>query len=145
VFAVGDDEQSIYGWTGADPQILEQFRRDFGITAPVVLDENRRSARQIFEAARRILEANPRLFDKELRAERESPFPGACPRLPDESDEAAWLATDVAEDRERHGLRWGDFAILYRQHRTACRSSRPCSGPGFPCRRRGDGRWPTTA
>jgi DNA polymerase III epsilon subunit family exonuclease len=132
VFAVGDDEQSIYGWTGADPQILEQFRRDFGITAPVVLDENRRSARQIFEAARRILEANPRLFDKELRAERESPFPVRALAFTDESDEAAWLATDVPEDRERHGLRWGDFAILYRQHRTSVPIEQALLRAGIP-------------
>src|SRR5439155_8536241 len=55
LFAVGDDEQSIFSWTGADPRVLLTFRADFGIAEPIVLDRNCRCSRQIFEAARRVL------------------------------------------------------------------------------------------
>src|SRR3989442_1760905 len=61
-FAVGDDEQSIFSWTGADPRVLGRFREDFGIAQPVVLDRNCRCSHQIFETARRVLAENPHLF-----------------------------------------------------------------------------------
>src|SRR5881628_3739714 len=51
-FAVGDDEQSIFAWTGADPYVLERFHRDYDV-APIILDKNRRCSRQIFESAAR--------------------------------------------------------------------------------------------
>src|SRR6266550_4700431 len=62
-FAVGDDEQSIFAWTGADPYVLERFRRDYDVV-PIILDKNRRCSRQIFETARRVLAQNPQLFQK---------------------------------------------------------------------------------
>jgi DNA helicase II / ATP-dependent DNA helicase PcrA len=71
-FAVGDDDQSIYAFNGADPRILERFRDDFGMAAPIVLDLNRRCSRQIFQAARRLVTRNPGLFEKRLEADRES-------------------------------------------------------------------------
>src|SRR5213078_4157277 len=57
-FAVGDDEQSIFAWTGADPYVLVRFGRDYGIDQPIVLDKNCRCSRQIFETARRVLAHN---------------------------------------------------------------------------------------
>jgi hypothetical protein len=61
LFVVGDDEQSVFSWTGADPRVLRQFVNDFGLSQKhiVLLDENRRNARQIFEPARRLLGQNP--------------------------------------------------------------------------------------
>src|ERR1041385_904031 len=70
-FAVGDDEQSIFAWTGADPYVLVRFQRDCGVE-PIILDNNCRSTRQIFETARRVLAQNPQLFTKQLTADRES-------------------------------------------------------------------------
>src|SRR5437899_2385153 len=69
-FAVGDDEQSIFTWTGADPYVLVRFSRDYEIDRPIVLDKNCRCSRQIFETARRVLAQNPQLFEKQLSAER---------------------------------------------------------------------------
>src|ERR1700704_6266150 len=63
-FAVGDDEQSIFSWTGADPEILFRFQQDYKVK-PIILDENRRCSRQIFETARRLMDGNPSLFDKQ--------------------------------------------------------------------------------
>src|SRR6266853_1044422 len=70
-FAVGDDEQSIFTWTGADPYVLVRFSRDYEIERPIVLDKNCRCSRQIFETARRVLAQNPQLFEKQLSAEQE--------------------------------------------------------------------------
>src|SRR5262249_9552245 len=55
LFVVGDDEQSIFSWTGADPSILRRFSEDLELARPIVLDRNRRCSIQIFEAARRLV------------------------------------------------------------------------------------------
>ena len=62
VFAVGDDEQSIYAWAGADPRAFTSFMNDFAVTRPVYLRENRRCPRHIFHLARQLIEKNPSLF-----------------------------------------------------------------------------------
>ena len=132
-FAVGDDEQSIFSWTGADPRILVRFREDFGVD-PIVLDRNCRCSRQIFETARRVLAGNPQLFDKQLTAERESEYEVRAYAFPDEHAEAQWLLQDLAGDRAAVGLGWGDYAILYRQHRVGTALESCLLRAGIPCR-----------
>jgi DNA polymerase III epsilon subunit family exonuclease len=116
-FAVGDDEQSIFTWTGADPYVLVRFGRDYEIDRPIVLDKNCRCSRQIFETARRVLAHNPQLFEKQLSAERESPHEVGALAFRDEEEEASWLLEDLRADRAASGLGWGDYAILYRRHK----------------------------
>lgn len=133
LFAVGDDEQSIFSWTGADPEVIRRFRTDTGVE-PIVLDQNRRSARAIFAVARRLVERNPRLFDKRLEALRESPFAVEVQRFPDESAEAAWILADIARDRAAHGFAWGEVAVLYRRHDIGRELERRFLEAGVPCR-----------
>ena len=133
-FAVGDDEQSIFSWTGADPAILERFRTDFEIESPVVLDRNRRCSRQIFEAARRLVTRNPALFDKQLEADRESEHCVAAHVFEDERAEADWLLADLLSDRMTSGLDWGDYAVLYRQHRLGQYIETRLVEADIPCR-----------
>ena len=134
-FVVGDEEQSIFSWTGADPQILVRFQADFQILEPMVLDSNHRCSRQIFEVARRLLAQNPTLFDKQLRAERESPYPVAAYSFVDEVKEGEWLLADIQADRAAsESRRWGDYAVLYRQHRVGERLERWLIRNGVPCR-----------
>ena len=135
-FAVGDDEQSIFSWTGADPYVLERFRRDYGIERPVMLDRNCRCSHQIFETARRVLAQNPQLFDKLLTAERESEHEVRACAFPDEEAEATWLLEDLRADAAASGggLGWGDYAILYRQHRVGEYLEGRLLRAGIPCR-----------
>ena len=132
-FAVGDDEQSIFSWTGADPAILHRFGTDFG-TLPIVLDRNRRCSRQIFEVARRLVTRNPALFDKQLEADRESEHCVAARTFEDERAEAEWLLADLGRDREAAELRWGDYALLYRAHRIGQYLETALVEAGIPCR-----------
>jgi DNA polymerase III epsilon subunit family exonuclease len=132
-FAVGDDEQSIYSWAGADPRILERFRDDFGVTE-VVLDKNRRCSRQIFEAARRVIRLNPALFQKRIEADKESVYAVTSCSFSDEVAEAAWLLEDLWRDREASGLEWGEYALLYRAHVTGQYLETRCIEAGIPCR-----------
>src|SRR5881409_2693861 len=102
-FAVGDDEQSIFSWAGADPRLLARSREDFAIEKPVVLDRNCRCSHQIFETARRLLSENPQLFDKQLTAERESEYDVRAYAFADEAAEAEWLIEDLVSDRAEIG------------------------------------------
>src|SRR5881409_1931237 len=133
-FAVGDDEQSIFTWTGADPYVLVRFARDYGIDRPVVLDKNCRCSRQIFETARRVLADNPQLFEKQLSAEQESPYEVTAVAFREEAEEASWLLEDLRGDRAASGLGWGDYAILYRTHKIGEYVEGRLVRAGIPCR-----------
>lgn len=134
VYVVGDDEQSIFSWRGADPRVLRRFANDFAITQPYVLDRNRRCARPIFARARQLIEVEQGLFTKALVADRDSPFPVTAWLLPDEHAEAAFLLADLQADRAAAGLAWGDYAVLYRTHDVGNALEGALLAGGVPCR-----------
>lgn len=138
VFAVGDDEQSIYSWAGADPKVFMAYANDFGITRErtIALEDNRRCPREVFELARRLVEVNPRLFEgrEPGDAKRESAHRVRAYTLHTEDDEAAWLVEDLKKDRAAHGHRWGDVAVLYRNHEIGHRLESAFLTEGIPCR-----------
>lgn len=134
IFAVGDDEQSIFSWRGAEPKVLARFRDEFGIEKPVVLDENRRCSSQIFAAARRLIARNPSLFEKELVAHRESVYDVEVYRFPDDEAEAEWLLQDIQADRSNGPKQWGERAVLYRYHQTGQELEKRFLQAGIPCR-----------
>src|SRR6266513_2680778 len=133
-FAVGDDEQSIFTWTGADPYVLVRFGRDYAIDRPIVLDKNCRCSRQIFDTARRVLAQNPQLFEKQLSAEQESAYDVGAVAFRDEAEEASWLLEDILADRAAAGLGWGDYAVLYRRHKVGEYLEGRLVRAGIPCR-----------
>src|SRR6267154_2976263 len=133
-FAVGDDEQSIFTWTGADPYVLVRFSHDYEIDRPIVLDKNCRCSRQIFETARRVLAQNPQLFEKQLSAEQESAHEVGAFAFRDEAEEASWLLEDMLADRAAAGLGWGDYAVLYRRHKVGEYLEGRLVREGIPCR-----------
>jgi superfamily I DNA/RNA helicase len=116
MFVVGDDEQSIFSWRGAQPAVLREFQGDFGIAEPIILDRNRRCSHQIFETARRLVAGNPGLFDKQLVAERQSEHEVRAYGFASEEDEAAWILADLLADRAATGRPLGQYAVLYRKH-----------------------------
>ncbi|HEX9728824.1 MAG TPA: UvrD-helicase domain-containing protein [Gemmatimonadales bacterium] len=133
-FAVGDDEQSIFSWRGADPKVLQTLASDFGIAAPIVLDQNRRCSIQIFETARRLIAREPSLFDKRLKADRHSEYEVVAHAFADEREETAWLLRDLVADRGAVGLDWGEYAVLYRTHRVGNALEAALVQHGIPCR-----------
>ena len=104
LFGVGDDEQSIFSWTGADPGIMGRFREDFDLREPIVLDENRRCSVQILESARRLIACNPVLFEKQIDTTLESPFEVVACGFENEEVEADWLIAGHPQ-RPRDGRR----------------------------------------
>jgi len=110
---VGDDDQSIYGWRGAEVTHILQFQRDWPDAKIVRLEINYRSTREILDWANRLIAFNKRRYPKQLRAT----VSGECPRvlqLQDEEQEAQTVATEIAERIARLGRQPGDFAILAR-------------------------------
>jgi DNA polymerase III epsilon subunit family exonuclease len=134
IFVVGDDEQSIYSWAGADPKVFTEFANDFGVTRPVYLQENRRCPRHVFAFARQLMQVNPSLFTSRLHAtpDKESPFPVGVLTFENETDEMAWVVDDIRRDREAYGLEWGEIALLYRTNRIGDQAESTFLNAGIP-------------
>ncbi|HRX19101.1 MAG: UvrD-helicase domain-containing protein [Gemmatimonadetes bacterium] len=113
IFAVGDDDQSIYGWRGADVGNMQLLRRDFPEAALVRLEENYRSTRPILDAANAVIARNTGRLGKTLRAVRPGGDSLVVLGAADERDEAEWVAAELAR-RERAGVPWHGMAVLYR-------------------------------
>ncbi len=136
VFAVGDDEQSIYSWTGADPQVFLSFVNDFDVATMAQLKENRRCPREIVALSRRLVMINPPIFRdrRHAESERDSLFEVAAFTFPTEDAEIAWIIDDLRNDRDKHGLDWGEFALLYRRHEIGDGAESSFLSAGIPCR-----------
>jgi DNA helicase-2/ATP-dependent DNA helicase PcrA len=111
---VGDDDQSIYGWRGADIRNILDFNKDFPDTAVVRLEENYRSDPPILALANVIISANTERMGKTLRPTRTGGERVAVIRTLDERDEADWVVTEMASVRRKQGHQLRDLAVLYR-------------------------------
>ncbi|HEX4679720.1 MAG TPA: UvrD-helicase domain-containing protein, partial [Gaiellaceae bacterium] len=138
VFAVGDDEQSIYSWAGADPSVFRSFVNDFeiGPATTIHLEENRRCPRDVFSLARRLVTLNTPIFDHRVtpRADHDSAAPAVALGFETDTDEMAWIIEDIRRDRAHNGHAWGDVALLYRKHEIGEGLEAAFLNAGLPCR-----------
>jgi ATP-dependent DNA helicase Rep len=118
--AVGDDDQSIYGWRGATIDNLKQLPRDYPSLKVVALEQNYRCTGAILRAANHVIAANPKLFAKKLWSEHGDGEPVKRIECDNEEHEAeravAWIQARRAAGG---GLKWRDFALLYRANHQA--------------------------
>ena len=114
VMVVGDDDQSIYGWRGADIRNILDFEREFPTATVVRLEENYRSTPEILALANAAISPNKERRGKTLRATRASGLLPRRVRTLDERDEAEFVADDIAERRSRKTADLRQIAILYR-------------------------------
>lgn len=140
VFAVGDDEQSVYSWTGADPMLFAKFANDFGIVGADRLhniQENKRCPRDVLARARRLISLNEQFFKDRTPQETsvESTFPVVALTFADDDAEAAWIVDDLKRDHREHSpaLNWGDVGLLYRTHKIGSALETAFLNAGIPC------------
>ena len=115
VLVVGDDDQSIYGWRGADIRNILDFEKDFPEAKVVRLEENYRSTPQVLELANVVISANTTRRGKTLRATRPAGEKVVVMACSDERDEADFVAEEVLDRRRlAGGAALRDFAVLYR-------------------------------
>src|SRR5690348_6066004 len=115
VFVVGDDDQSIYGWRGADIRNILDFEKDFPNAHIVRLEENYRSTPEVLDLANVVISANTARRGKTLRPTRASGERVEVVGCLDERDEAEWIAEEiVARQAAQRDLELRDFAVLYR-------------------------------
>ena len=112
ICVVGDDDQSIYGWRGADIRNILDFERDFPGAEVVRLEENYRSTPAILEVANEVISNNRDRKEKRLRTSRPAGEPVQVLRLADERAEASWVVGEVQAGSGSRGAE--DHVILYR-------------------------------
>lgn len=113
---VGDDDQSIYGWRGADVTKILSFEKDFPKAQVVRLEVNYRSTAQILDAANQLIAHNPKRHGKVLRSAQGAGEPIRYLRGEDETGEADWIALDIHEGVRKRQFQYSDCAVLFRSN-----------------------------
>jgi DNA helicase II / ATP-dependent DNA helicase PcrA len=114
IMVVGDDDQSIYGWRGADIQNVLDFERTFPGTKIMRLQENYRSTANIIDAANSVIRKNTRRMEKTLRTRNEPGDRISLSRHDNEWREAEWVAQRIERLRGYQGYGLRDISCLYR-------------------------------
>jgi DNA helicase-2/ATP-dependent DNA helicase PcrA len=121
LFIVGDDDQSIYRFRGATPEIMLGFPRDYPETETVTLNVNYRCTPQILKCAERLIAGNKKRFRKELKTVREDGDPVEFRLFSDAGSEAEHLARELRKAAEA-GESYENAAVLFRTN-TGCRAA----------------------
>ncbi len=116
---VGDDDQSIYAWRGAQPENLAQLQRDFPRLEVIKLEQNYRSTGRILKVANHLIANNPHAFEKRLWSKLEHGEPLKVLSHADETIEASQIVSELVHHKLLNGTRHQDYAILYRGNHQA--------------------------
>ncbi|WP_303814810.1 ATP-dependent helicase, partial [Selenomonas ruminantium] len=111
---VGDADQSIYGWRGADIRNIMDFEEDYPEARTIKLEQNYRSTKNILAAANAVIEHNINRKKKELWTENATGEKLTIYEARDERDEAEFIATTVMKQKTIFNASYGDMAVLYR-------------------------------
>ncbi|MEW6715949.1 MAG: UvrD-helicase domain-containing protein [Chloroflexota bacterium] len=114
LFVVGDTDQSIYRWRGADYRNVLRFQQDYPDAQVILLEQNYRSTQNILDVAMAVIDHNPYRIPKQLFTERGR---GQCVefhQLYDDHEEANFVVDAIHRLNTRHRFQFGDFAVMYR-------------------------------
>ena len=116
ICVVGDDDQSIYGWRGADIRNILDFEKDFPGAKVIRLEQNYRSTKAILDCANSVIIHNMGRKSKKLWTAKVGGSPVEFLSVQNERDEAYNIAKTIIDLRRREDRKFNDFAILYRTH-----------------------------
>jgi len=116
---VGDDDQSIYAWRGADPGNLDKLSQDYPKLRVVKLEQNYRCAQRVLRAANALIAQNPHAHPKKLWSAHADGERIRVLECRDAEHEAERVASQLMYLRDKHGLAWSDCAVLYRGNHQA--------------------------
>ena len=131
LFAVGDDDQSIYGWRGAKIENILHFEKDFKNAKVFKLERNYRSTKHILNLANTVIRNNAHRKDKTLWTEQEEGAHAKVYEAEEESGEARYVAQCIA-GLLRQGYQYKDFAILMRINALTRSFEQEFTGDGIP-------------
>ncbi len=113
LFVVGDDDQSIYRFRGARPEIMLHFKEDYPEAVQILLDTNYRSQKNVVEASLNLISYNTERFQKDIKAANEALSEVEYTVFKSQKEEAAKIIWDIQSHLEKGG-QYEDFAILFR-------------------------------
>lgn len=128
---VGDVDQSIYSWRGADFTIIMNFQKDYPKTKLIKLEQNYRSTGNILEAANSVIENNNERVEKVLRSNKGTGEKLSYYIADDEADEANYIVSNI---KRTAGGNYNQFAILYRTNNQSRALEEACMATGLPYR-----------
>lgn len=114
ICVVGDDDQSVYGWRGADVGFILEFEKDYPEAKVLKLEQNYRSSKTILEAAYGVVCNNKGRKEKRLWTENDQGVPLVLHEAMNEQEEATWIARKIRDSVKEGGQKWSNYAILYR-------------------------------
>jgi DNA helicase-2/ATP-dependent DNA helicase PcrA len=114
IFVVGDPDQSVYRWRGADYRNVLRFEEDFPDTQVILLEENYRSTQAILDMAMAIIDRNPNRKRKVLFTQRDRGKNAILHETYDDREQAAYVVDTIAMQVARQNTQPGDFAVMYR-------------------------------
>jgi len=116
---VGDDDQSIYAWRGANPENLLQLNKDFPRLEVIKLEQNYRSNQRILKCANELISNNPHIYEKNLWSSIKNGEPIRVIKCRDEISESMQIAAEISRQKFKEKANNSDFAILYRSNHQA--------------------------
>jgi len=116
---VGDDDQSIYAWRGAQPENLANLQKDYPRLSVVKLEQNFRSTCRILRVANELIANNPHLFEKKLWSRKGEGEAIRIVPCKDGFGECEQVVARILQHKMETGSGWGDYAILYRGNHQA--------------------------
>lgn len=114
LFAVGDEDQSIYAFRGADYRNVQQFRKDYPEARVILLEQNYRSTQIVLDAARSIIDKNKNRTPKQLFTDKEGGSLVTVHEAYSEGEEGEWVVERVRALMRRQGYSYRDIAVMYR-------------------------------
>ncbi len=118
LFIVGDDDQSIYQFRGARPEIMLNFPKDYKAAEQVLLNYNYRSQEEIVKAALRLIGNNKKRFDKKILATKEQETPVATEKFPTQEEEGERII-ELVRKYKAQGIPYKEMAVLFRTNTQA--------------------------